>query len=95
MASKAAYQQKLEAQLKEWDANLALVRAQASKASADARVSFENELEKMKARREEAHKSLEELRNRSESAWEDMKDSTEKVWAEMGKAMEKMTARFK
>lgn len=95
MASKAAYQQKLEAQLKEWDANLALVRAKASKATADARVSFENELEKMKVKREEAHRSLEELGKRSESAWEDMKDSTEKVWAEMGKAMEKMTARFK
>jgi len=95
MASKTAYQQKLEAQLKEGDANLALVRAKASTASADARVNFENELEKMKAKREEAHKSLEELGKRSEDAWEDMKDGTEKAWAEMGRAMEKMTARFK
>lgn len=95
MATKAAYQQKLEAQLKEWDAHLATLRAKSMQVTADARIGFEDELEKLKTRREAAHLRLEELARRSENAWEDTKEGTEKVWAEMGKAMERIAARFK
>lgn len=95
MASKAAYQQKLESQLKEWDANLATLRAKSMQATADARIRFEDELEKLKTRREAANLRLEELARRSETAWEDTKEGTEKVWAEMGKTMERIAAQFK
>jgi len=95
MATKEAYQKKLEAQLKEWDAKLALLSAKAKKATADARINYENELESLKSKRTAAHKTLEELGKRSENAWEDMKDGVEKVWDEMSKAIEKVAARFK
>ena len=95
MATKEAYQKKLEAQLKEWDAKLALLSAKAEKATADARISYENELESLKRKRAAAHQTLEELGKRSENAWEDMKDGAEKVWDEMGKAIEKAAVRFK
>jgi len=95
MATKEAYQKKLEAQLRQWDAELALLSAKANKATADARINCENELESLKSKRAVAHERLEELRKRSENAWEDMKDGVEKVWDEMGKAMEKVAARFK
>jgi chromosome segregation ATPase len=95
MATKEAYQKKLEAQLKQWDAELALLSAKANKATADARINYENELESLRSKRAAAHETLEELRKRSENAWEDMKDGMEKVWDEMGKAMEKVAARFK
>lgn len=95
MASKQAYQQKLEAQLKEWDAHLENLRAKSGQVSADARISFENEMEKLKLRREAAYVRLDELAKRGEDAWEDTKEGTEKVWAEMGKAMERIVASFK
>jgi hypothetical protein len=95
MATRAAYQQKLEAQLKEWDAKLDQLNAKAQKATADARIKYENELESLKGKRAEAHKMLVELGKRGENAWEDMKDGAERVWDEMGKAMEKIAARFK
>jgi hypothetical protein len=95
MATKEAYRKKMEAQLKEWDAKLALLSAKAEKATADARISYENELESLKRKRAAAHKTLEELGKRSENAWEDMKDGVEKVWDDMSKAMEKVVARFK
>lgn len=95
MASRQAYVQKLNAQLKEWDAKLDQLSAKAQKATADARINYENELESLKARRAVANRKLEELGQRGENAWEDMKDGLEKVWDELGKAVEKVAARFK
>jgi hypothetical protein len=95
MASKQAYQQKLEAQLKEWDAKLDVLSARAQKATADARISYENELGALKARRAAAHESLQELGRRGESAWEDMKGGVEKAWDDMRQAIEKVADRLK
>ena len=95
MATKDAYKKKLEAQLNEWDAKLDVLTAQSQKASADLRIHYENELEKLKAQRAAARNLLADLNARGEHAWEDMKDGAEKVWAEMGKAMENIASRFK
>ena len=95
MATKEAYRKRLEAQLAQWDANLDLWSANAKKATADARIKYENELEILKGKRAAARKKLDELGKRSENAWEDMKDGVEKVWDDMGKAMDKVAARFK
>lgn len=95
MATKAAYQKKLEAQLREWDAKLDQIGAKARVAAADARIGYENELESLNSKRAAAQKTVEELGKRGENAWEDLKDGAEKVWDEMGKATEKVVARFK
>ncbi|EEG09607.1 sll1863 family stress response protein [Pseudogulbenkiania ferrooxidans] len=95
MATKEAYRKKLEAQLKEWDAKLAVLSAKAKKATADARINYENELESLKSKRAAAYNMLEEMGERGENTWEDMKDGVEKVWDEMSKAIEKVAARFK
>ena len=95
MATKEAYRKKYEAQLSEWDAKLDLLNAKARKASADARIGYENQLASLRAQRAEAHKRFEEFGKRSENAWEDMRAGMDKVWGEMGKAMQKVTAHFK
>lgn len=95
MATKEAYRQKLEAQLAEWDARLDVLNARARKASADARIDYENEVQGLKRQRERAHETLAELGRRSETAWEDVKVGAERAWDEMGKALDKVAARFK
>ena len=95
MATKEAYRQKLEAQLAEWDARLDVLNAQARKASAEARIDYENELQGLKRQRERARETLAELGRRSETAWEDVKVGAERAWDEMGKALDKVAARFK
>jgi len=94
MATKEAYQRKLEAQLDEWDAKLDLLSAKARNATADARISYETELDRLQSRRAAARQKLEELGKRSEDAWEDLKDGAEKAWDEMGKAIERLASRF-
>jgi hypothetical protein len=95
MASKEAYQKKLEAQLNEWDAKLKQLGATAKTATADARINYENQLEDLKRKRAAAHETLQELGKRGENAWEDMKDGMEKAWDEMSKSIENIAARFK
>jgi chromosome segregation ATPase len=95
MATKEAYRQKLEAQLAEWDARLDVLNARARKASADARIDYENELQGLKRQRERARDTLAELGRRSENAWEDVKTGAERAWDDMASALDKVAARFK
>jgi chromosome segregation ATPase len=95
MATKEAYRQKLEAQLAEWDARLEVLNARARKASADARIDYENELQGLKRQRERARDTLAELGRRSENAWEDVKTGAERAWDDMASALDKVAARFK
>ena len=95
MASKEAYQKKYEAQLKEWDARLDQLSAKAAKATAEARIRYENELEDLRRKRAAALRTLEALSKRSEGAWEDLKDGAEKTCAEMGKAMDHVAQHFR
>jgi poly(hydroxyalkanoate) granule-associated protein len=95
VATKAAYQKKLEAQLKEWDAQLDQLMAKAEKAKADVRSKVEDELDSLKTQRAAVQKKLDELRNRGEEAWEDLKGGLEKAWGDINKALGKVVAHFK
>jgi hypothetical protein len=95
MATKEAYQKKLQAQLKEWDAKLDLLSAKAQKVAADARINYEDELVALRSKRAEAHRVLAELGTRGENAWEDMKDGVDTAWDAMSQALERVAARFK
>jgi hypothetical protein len=95
MATKAAYQKKLAAQLREWEANLEILQAKAAQASADVRIGYENEIKRFQARQTAAQRTMTELGEKSGEAWEDLRQGAEHAWAEMGKSMERMTARFK
>jgi hypothetical protein len=93
--SKQAYQEKLEAQLAEWDAQLDLIKAKAKNLQADAKLEYERQIAALQQKRAEALAKLEDLYKRGEDAWEDLKEGTEKAWGEMGQAMERFVSRFK
>ncbi|MFN9771584.1 MAG: hypothetical protein ACK54X_03000 [Burkholderiales bacterium] len=95
MATRDAYRQKLEAQLAEWDARLDTFSARAKRASAEARIDYENDLQALRRQRSAAAESLSELGRRSEDAWQDMKAGTEKAWDDLAKALDRVAARFK
>lgn len=95
MATKEAYQQKLKAQLDEWDAKLDVLSAKAKKATADVRIGYENELEALREKRASARRTLDELGARGEHAWDDMKVGLERLREDIGTAIERLAARFK
>ncbi len=93
--SKQAYREKFEAQLQEWDAQLDLMKARASKLKADAKIEFEGQLTALQQKRQQAIAKLEDLSQRSEDAWDDLKAGTERAWSELAKAMDSIAVRFK
>ena len=95
MSAKQAFQQKLDAQLKEWDTKLDELKTKAQEATAELRTDYEKQLEILAEKREAAQAKLQELRLRTEDAWEDLKGGTERAWDEMRKALDRIASRFK
>jgi hypothetical protein len=90
-----AYEEKLDAQLKEWSAQLALLKAKADNAKADAKIEYYKTIDVLKHKQDEAATKLRELKTASDEAWEDIKTGAEKVWAEVKNAYHGASSRFK
>lgn len=93
--AKQAFQQKIEAQLKDWDAKLDELKAKARETKTELRADYEKQLQMLSEKRATAQAKLQELRLRTEDAWEDLKGGTERAWDEMRKALDQIAARFK
>jgi hypothetical protein len=90
-----AYEEKLEAQLNEWNAQIALLKAKADKAKAEAKIEYYKTIEALQHKQNEAGTKLRELKTAGDEAWEDLKTGTEKVWTEVKTAFHKASLRFK
>lgn len=95
MSNREAYEQKLQAKLDEWQAEIDKLRARARGAEADARIDREKEAERLEAKREEVRQKLEELREAGDDAWDDIKAGAERAWDSLSDSLEKARSRFK
>lgn len=95
MNEKELYQQKKQAQLDEWKAEIAKLRAQASGASADAELELNRQIGSLEDRIEEGKSKLDDVADTSENAWEATKDGVESAWNSMESAFNDVVARFK
>lgn len=87
---KDAYVAKMEAQLKEWNAKVADVKAKAEKAAAQGRVDYQNRLAqaKLDEKQEQARRKLEEMKAAGEERWEALKGGIEGAWSELRKGVD-------
>ena len=90
-----AYEEKLAAQLKEWSAQIALLKAKADNAKADAKIEYYKTVDALQHKQNEAKVKLQELKTAGDGAWEDVKTGAEKAWAEVKTALHDATSRFK
>jgi len=90
-----AYEEKLDAQLKEWNAQIALLKAKAANAEADVKIDYYKAIEALEHKQDEARTKLHELKTAGDEAWEDLKTGTEKAWAEVKTAFHEATSKFK
>ena len=90
-----AYEERLDAQLKEWSAEIALFKAKAEKAKAEVRIEYYKTIETLQGKQDAARKKLQELRSAGDDAWEDLKTGAENVWAEVKTAFNSAATRFK
>lgn len=95
MSNKDAYEQKLQAKLDEWQADLDKLKAKAKGAEADARIEYQEEIDRLESQRNEARQKLAELREASDDAWEDLKDGVERAWDSVSESFKSARSRFK
>lgn len=94
MSKKEAYEQKFNARLAEWEAEIDKLKAKVSGASADARIKYHAEIESLESERDSMRKRLEEFRNTSGEAWEDVKDGLERAGDSLSASIKSAFSRF-
>lgn len=74
METKEAYRQKIEAQLKEWDAKVEELKARAERKKAESHIAFNRQMEELTQKRDRLKAKLVELEKAGEGAWRSLKE---------------------
>jgi len=74
------YQQKMAAQLKEWNAQIALLEAKMGNVAADLRLHRTEELQALRLKQQAATEKMHELGRSTGAAWEQLKLTADKLW---------------
>ncbi len=90
-----AYEEKLDAQLKEWHAQITLLKAKAENAKADVRIDYYKTIEALEQKQDKANTKLQELKTAGDEAWEAVKTGAGKAWAEFKTAYDDAASKFK
>ena len=90
-----AYEKKIDAQLEEWNAQIALLKARADKAKAETKVEYYKTIEALQHRKDEAGAKLHDLKTAGDEAWEDLKTGAEKAWDDVKTAFHDAVSKFK
>lgn len=95
MSERKLYQQKKQAQLDEWRAELDKLKAKASGASADAQMEMKKKIKVLEEKVEEGKKKLSQLADATDDAWDSIKDGVESAWSSLKTAVADAKAKFK
>jgi lipopolysaccharide export system protein LptC len=90
-----AHEDKLDAQLRVWSAEIELFNAKADKAKAEAKIEYYKMIENLQGKHDAARTRLQELRTASDDAWEEIKKGTENIWTDVRVAFNSAASRFK
>lgn len=91
---KQAYEQKVKAQLDQWDAKIEELKTKAAQKNAEVRVQYDHQIQEFQSKRDEVQKKLHHLQQSSEDAWEEISQGIETAWHELGKSFESAVSKF-
>jgi len=84
--TKEEFEQKLDARLKELDAEIAKLREKGGDLKDEAKASREKKLAELETKRDAARARLAEVRKSSAEAWKDVQKGAQSAWDELEKA---------
>ena len=90
-----AYIEKLDAQLKEWNAKIDELKARGEKVTEEKKKEYGQQLEILHSKQETAKKKLRDLREAGDEAWQSIKTGVDHAWSELKASIEEATAKFK
>ena len=95
MDKNSIYLEKIEANLAQYNAKLALMKAKVAETHADMKLEYLAQVEVLEKERDNFMVKYGHLKETNGQAWLDLKLGTEKAWNEMESSIEKATSRFK
>ncbi|MHA7873501.1 MAG: sll1863 family stress response protein [Hyphococcus sp.] len=94
MANQHAYQEKFEAKLKEADAQIDKLAAQAEAAQADVKIQYQEHLKSLRERRDEMNQNIARFSKASEDAAKDMRKGLEDAWDALSDSLKSAQSKF-
>jgi hypothetical protein len=95
MDKKEAYFEKLEAQLREWDAMWDVLKARLAKKGADVKLEGIELLKRLETTRGEAREKLAGLRRSADQNWDSFKSQADEALAYLSKGIETVRSKLK
>ena len=95
MNEKELYRQKHQAQLDEWKADVAKLKARAAGAKADAQIEMNKHVKELDQRLHEAGARLAELAAAGEEGWDSVRKNAERTWDALKAGVGAAAAKFK
>jgi archaellum component FlaC len=95
MGLKEAYQEKIEAQVREWDAKVEGLKAKAQQAKAETKIKLEEQISTLRQKREGISQKLQALKEISEDKWQGLQAGIDQAWNDMKKLLEDITGQHK
>lgn len=92
---KKAYEEKVQAQLDQWKAEIEKYKAKAEAAKADTKIEYEKRVAELKEKHQQVSDRLSKLRASSDDAWEDIKIGLEVARESLSQAFDSAYSRFK
>jgi len=95
MNDRDLYQQKMQARLNEWNAEVDKLKAKASGASADVQLDINEQIRVLERNIEEGKGKLSEIAAAGEDAWESIKEGVESAWDSLKSGVTDAAAKLK
>lgn len=95
MATREAYQKRIESHLKNWKAKLDQLKAKVDQTEAEVKTKYHEQIEILHGKREEVEKKLDELKVAGEGAWENVKSGVEFAWNELRRTAKNTVSKFR
>ena len=95
VSTKEAYKEKIEAEVDLAHAKLAELKAQARSSAADARIKYDDQIDKLQQQVDATRGKLKALGEAGEDSWVQIKDSIEHTWNSLNSTIRDTVARFK
>ena len=92
--TRKAYEEKFDAQLTVWNAEIALLNAKADRAKAETKIEYYKTIDMLQSKHDAAQAKLQELKAAGDGAWRDLKTGAENVWTDVKTAFGSAHSRF-
>jgi hypothetical protein len=94
MGIREEYQALIERQLADWKTYTERLKGQADQFGAQAKTQFDQQLELLRTKQNEAWDNLSKLRGAAEEDWAKWKSQLDKAWDDMKAASDRLTEQF-